>query len=261
MQHAAFIGLETALQKHAANFHATGQKAERLTASSAKNRIARIVERPSADTAVVHIDGVIDKHISDFEMECYGGYDLRDLDAAIGAIANESEIQNVMLMVNSPGGTVTGVPESGARIAALASQKNVFAFTEGMCCSAAYWLASQADQIFSTASSDVGSIGVYLALLDMTEAMDKEGVAVNVMKSGDYKTMGAPFKKLTKEERAMFQAEVDHIGEMFRAAVTSKRPDVSDETMQGQSFFGGAALGVGLVDAILPDLSSALAHF
>lgn len=260
IQHAAFIGLETALRNHAANFHATGIKAGKVSANSRNERIARILDRPAADTAIVHVDGVIDKHISDFDMECYGGYDLADLDGALNAVAGDPTIQNVMLVFNSPGGTVTGVPESGARIAALADTKNVFAFTEGMCCSAAYWLASQADQVFSTASADVGSIGVYLALLDMTEAMAAEGVKVNVLKSGDYKTMGAPFKPLTNEERAMFQDEVDRIGQMFRAAVTSKR-DIAGSTMQGQSFFGSAALDVGLVDAIVPDLSSALAQF
>lgn len=262
IQHAAFMGLETALLNHVAAHMTTGEKQMgKLSAVQKQKRLDNVAERFSTDTAVVHMDGVIDKHISQFEMDCYGGYDLRDFDAALSAAANDPEIKNVMLLINSPGGSVTGVPESAARVAALAQTKNVFAFTDGLCCSAAYFIASQADQIFGTASSTVGSIGVYMALLDATRMLEEKGVKVNFIKDGKYKGMGAPFKPLTDDERAMFQAEVLKIGAMFRETVSAKRPDVSTETMQGQSFFGDSALEVGLVDAIVSDLGAALAQF
>jgi signal peptide peptidase SppA len=262
IQSSAWRGLELALTNHVSAYHETGEKQMgKLSAKSKANRLANVTDRPSQDTALIHLDGVIDKHISEFEMECYGGYDLRDFDSAIAAAAQDPEIKNVLLVVNSPGGSVTGVPESAARVAALAKQKNVFAFADGLCCSAAYYIACQADQIFGTASSDVGSIGVYLALLDVTQAMHNEGIAINFIKDGKYKGMGAPFKPLTDDERAMFQAEVNKIGEMFRAAVNSKRPQVSNDAMQGQSFFGENAIETGLIDGIVTDLGAALAQF
>lgn len=258
----AWRGLEMALLNHVAAYEANGEKQMGKLRPEAKlRRLDNVTERLSLDTLLVHMDGVIDKHISQFEMDCYGGFDLRDFDSALAAAEQDPEIKNVMLVINSPGGSVTGVPESAARVAALAKSKDVFAFTEGMCCSAAYYIASQADQIFGTASSDVGSIGTYMALLDMTQMLRDKGVSVNFIKDGKYKGMGAPFKPLTDDERAMFQAEVDKIGQMFRTAVNSKRPKVSIDTMQGQSFFGDNALQAGLLDAIVPDLSSALAQF
>ena len=260
---AAWRGLELALLNHVAAYDAAGEKQMgKLTPGQKQNRLNNVTDRLAADTVLIHMDGVIDKHISQFEMDCYGGYDLRDFDSALAAAAADPEIKNVMLVVNSPGGSVTGVPESAARVAELtAMNKNVFAFTEGLCCSAAYYIASQADQIYGTTSADVGSIGVYMALLDYTQAMRDEGVAVNFIKDGKFKGMGAPFKPLTDDERAMFQAEVSKIGEMFRAAVNSKRPGVSIDAMQGQSFFGDNALEAGLVDAIVPGLGAALAQF
>ncbi|SRR6266540_384364 len=262
----AWRGFERALLTHAANFAATGEKSPsrrlgKQSERSVRSRLNNILEMAGTDMAIIHIDGVIDKNISDFEMECYGGYDLRDLDNALALVAADPAILNVMLLIDSPGGSVTGVPESAAKVAALASMKNVFAFTEGMMCSAAYYIASQTDQIFGTESSDVGSIGVYCALLDATVALANEGLKINFISDGKFKGMGAPFKPLTDEERAMFQEEVDRIGEMFREAVSSKRPNVSNDVMQGQSFFGSAALDANLIDAVLPDLATALAQF
>ena len=159
------------------------------------------------------------------------------------------------------GGSVTGVPETGARIAALAQQKNVFAYTEGLCCSAAMWLASQADQIFSTSSAQMGSVGVYLALLDQTAALTQKGLKIETIKSGNLKAAGASWKPLEGNERAHLQAEVDQIGATFRAAVNAKRPQVSMDTMQGQSFFGERNLNEGLTDGIVSGLDEALAQF
>lgn len=262
IEHSAFAGLERALLDHAAQFYSDGSKQMgKLSQESKGDRVTRIVERYNEETALLHLDGVIDKHISEFEMVCYGGYDLRDFDNALKALAAAPEIQNIMLVVNSPGGSVTGVPESAALVREVAKSKNVFAFTDGMMASAAYYIASQADQVFGSPSSDVGSIGVYVALLDATKMLDKKGVTVNFIKDGKYKGMGAPFKPLTNDERAMFQEQVDHIGAMFRDAVTSNRSQVSIDTMQGQCFFGAAAEGAGLVDATLPGLDAAIAQF
>src|SRR5262245_4913300 len=83
-----------------------------------EHRLARVLQ-VFGDTAVVQLSGVIDKHLTDFEMSCYGGYDLADFDAALSLISQEDRIERVVLNINSPGGSVTGVPEAAARVAAL----------------------------------------------------------------------------------------------------------------------------------------------
>jgi protease-4 len=237
------------------------QRDARKESNSSRQERADSLLEIRGNTALVHIDGTIDKNLSAFEVECFDATDLKDVDQALAQIAASSRIENCMLVINSPGGSVTGVPETAARIAALAKDKNVFAYTEGMMCSAAYWLAAAADQIFATPSADTGSIGVYMALLNRSEAMKKMGVSVELIKDGDLKAAGAPFKPLSEEERAHFQEQVSHIGTLFRSAVNAKRPGVTHETMQGQSFFGAQGLESGLVDALVPDLATALAKF
>lgn len=207
--------------------------------------------------AVVNVFGVIGKHLSLLETSC-GGCDLNAVaDALDEAVANEAAAA-VVLYFDSPGGTVTGTPELAERIAAASKVKPVVAYSDGQCCSAAYWLASQCSAIYASQSSDVGSIGVYLALLDESAALAQAGVKVNVIKAGKYKVAGAPFQPLAEDERAMFQADVDAIYSKFTRAVAVNRPHVSSNTMQGQSFSGEAAAANGLTDGVVDSLEEVL---
>lgn len=212
------------------------------------------------NTAIVHIDGAIDKNLSAWDRLCFDATDLNDVDRALARIAADSTIRNVLLQIDSPGGSVPGVPETADRIAALCQTKNVFAYCD-CACSAAYWLASSCDQIFAPRSASLGSIGVYLAIVDQSRRLEDMGLNVQVLQSGDLKTAGAPWKPLSESEGAYLQDRVDQIGVMFRAAVNLKRPQVAPETMQGQSFMGPAALQAGLIDGIVGSIDDALKQF
>lgn len=227
---------------------------------SSKKRTDGLLEI-QGNTSIIHIDGVIDKHLSAFEAWCYDATDLNDVDRALDRSAQDNSIDNVLLAINSPGGGLTGVPETTDKIAELAKHKNVFAYTEGQCCSAAYWPAAACDQIFATASAQVGSIGVYCALMDQSRKLEQQGIKIETIKDGKLKAAGAQWKSLTDDERAHFQEHVNDIGAMFRAAVNAKRPQVSVEAMQGQAFLGQKALAAGLVDAIVKDQAAAIAQF
>jgi len=210
-------------------------------------RIDSLYEQ-AGNIAVIRFHGVVDKMISQFEMDCYGGLDLADVDAALARAQNDPAINTVVLDIHSPGGSVTGTPETAARVATLRETKEVHAYTATLCASAAYYIASQADFIVAAPSALVGSIGVYMAVLDESRALELEGIKVEFIKGGRLKGMGASFKALTDEERDLMQAEVDRIWGDFKAAVTTLR-DIEDEDMQGQVFSGMEAERRGLVDA------------
>ena len=209
--------------------------------------------------AVVPIFGVIGKHLSAIETFC-GGVDVDQTLAVIEQAAVDDEAETILLWFNSPGGVVTGLPESAARLREINTGiKQCIAYTDDMCCSAAYWLAAQCDYIFSAPSSDVGSIGVYLAWLDATENAEREGYKLELIKAGDFKAMGHPLKHLSTAERKLLQAGVDDIYSRFKAAVTNARPSVEDSTMQGQTFSFEAQLETGLVDAHYPRVGALIA--
>lgn len=218
----------------------------------ARMRIENIY-RKVGKVAVIKVEGVIDKRISQFDMDCYGGCDLSDVDIALGDAAADTSLKKVMLYVNSPGGSVTGTPETAARVAALAKIKRVEAFVDVMACSAGYYIASQANKIIAAPSAIIGSIGVYMAVIDATRAMELEGIAVQMISSGKYKGMGAPWKPLSDEERNMLQAQCDSIYAAFKGSVSASRPKVKDSTMQGQWFDGEQADDLQLVDELTLD--------
>jgi ClpP class serine protease len=148
---------------------------------------------------------------------------------------------------------VNGVPELADVVAGV--EKPIFAFTAGMMDSAAYWTAAACDQIFATRSADIGSIGVYVPFLDESAAYEMEGLSVELFASGKYKGMGFPGTKLTSTQREQIQKEIVSIADMFKSHVLENRPDMDEDTMQGQSFMGVDALKLGLVDGIVEDKS------
>jgi len=120
-----------------------------------------------------------------------------------------------------------------------------------MAASAEYWIASQANAVYATPSAQVGSIGVYLALLDYSRAAEVQGIKVELFKSGKHKGMGMPGTSLSDEQRDMLQSRVEALGVKFRAAVrTGRARDIADDAMQGQSFAVEAAVENGLIDQV-----------
>lgn len=213
-------------------------------------RVARIYEQ-YGNCAIISMQGAIDKHLTDFELSCYGGYDLADFDNALSRAANDPQIDRVVLNINSPGGSVIGVPESAARVAALTQTKEVHAFVDVMACSAAQYIAAQADIVACAPSAMLGSIGVYLSVVDATRWAEIEGYKVEIIRAGNFKAMGNPFKPLTDAERELLQTRVNEIHTEFQAAVNAGRKGaVAKDDMQGQVIYGKDAVTKGLADIV-----------
>lgn len=212
-------------------------------------RTARIFEQ-FGDVAVIHIDGVIDKRISEMDMSCYGGCDLADVDTALSICASDPGINRIVLDIHSPGGSVVGVHETWQRIKAMQeTDKEVHAYINALACSAGYYLASAADQISAAPSAIVGSIGVYLAVLDASKWMELEGLNLQMIKAGKWKDTGSQHRPLSEEETAKLQAEVDAMHAQFKAAVTENRA-IAPEAMEGQWMTAQQGHAQGLVDEL-----------
>lgn len=173
------------------------------------------------------------------------------LQAAIAELAGRADVSAVLFDFNSPGGMVQGTPESAAAIARLGESKLTLAYTDALCCSAAYWLASQCSLVAASPSATVGSIGTYLAFYDYTEYLAKEGIKLELFVRGTHKAAGLPGNPLTAEQRALFEARTEKINQQFLATIRTARPGVSDESMQGQTFDGAEALAAGLIDHVV----------
>lgn len=216
----------------------------------------RAAHRPAATlapgTAVIPIHGVIGKRLSGLEMAC-GGCDVDTLAAAFTVANNDPAVSQIVLHIDSPGGTVTGVPELAALIYETKS-KPVEAVTDTLIGSAAYWLASAADSITCTPSAQVGSIGAVLQVRETIDPTSPDGrTRLRVFRSGSDKFAGAD-APLTEAQAAAYQGSVDTLGGLFRTSVNTARPRIAAETMTGQVYLGAEALSRGLVDSVVQSL-------
>ena len=198
--------------------------------------------------AIVPVKGVIGRNLSELESYC-GAVDLKDVEEMLEAVERDPRVKTIIFAVDSPGGTSVGVPELANRI--RASKKQTIAFTDSEACSAAYWLASQCEQVFATPSASVGSIGCYIAYLDESQAYADEGLKVDVIKSGKFKGAGIPGTSLDANQKAMLQEEVSEIHEEFKAAVKAVRTFASDDAMEAKIYSGKKAAENGLVTGIV----------
>ena len=207
------------------------------------------------DTAVIKVSGILLKDIPSIyywlgiEMTSY--LDVQDqLAEAIGNPA----VKKILLDVDSPGGTVSGVMETGQAIAAAATQKSVTARIDDLGASGAYWLASQASKIIAGPNAEVGSIGVFTVYLDSAAAADKLGVKVHVIRSGEHKGMGVPGAEITAEQIAAVQKIIDGMADNFIKAVSSGRKmDIESvrSLADGRVFLAGDAKKNGLIDNVI----------
>lgn len=194
--------------------------------------------------ASIHILGPIGKGLSKLEQSC-GATGIEQIRADYSK-ALDKGATGILLDFDSPGGTITGVPE----LAGLIAQKPVptVAYTEDMMASAAYYLAAGATAIVASPSASVGSIGVYIPWMDTSARYEQEGMKPDpiVNTGGDLKAMGFG-GKLTEAQRAHLQAEVDADFAQFKNHVRNFRL-VADTAMRGQVMNGHAANAANLVD-------------
>jgi signal peptide peptidase SppA len=206
--------------------------------------------------ATIDITGPLMRNPDAFDRAMLDATDMNDIHDALDQAASRPDVKSVMLNIDSPGGTVQGTPELAAAVAELGASKTVYAFSSGLMCSAAYWIASQAKAIYATPSARIGSIGVVQTVVNQTERLAKAGIKVEVFTSGKFKAMGHSALPLTDEQRTHIQSGLEDIGKDFRDAVTARRK-VPPSAMEGQTFSGKQAGNENLISGMVKNASEA----
>lgn len=203
--------------------------------------------------AVLPLHGVIIPK-ADMMSEMSGGTSIASFRQSFRQAMASDEVSAIVLDVDSPGGMVDGVPEMAEEMRAARGTKPIVAVANTEAASAAYWLATQADELWATKSARVGSIGVFSAHEDRSAKAEAEGIATTLVSAGKFKTEGNPFEELTDEARAHLQAQVDSYYGMFVGDVAKGRGTAVDVVRTG--FGEGRVLGAeaaqreGMIDGI-----------
>lgn len=207
--------------------------------------------------AIIPVRGVLMSGCAGWE--ALGLCDYQTVADAVQDAEDDANIERIVLFVDSPGGSVMGCPEAAEAVAGVT--KPLLVFTNGMLCSAAYWLTASADMIVATPSSAVGSIGCYRPFWDESEAYGQLGIKVQLFASGAQKGAGYPGTSLSGDQAALIQSEVDAIAADFQSHVLTYRPTVDLSLFDGRDVRGKDGEPLGLVDATANDFAEAMNLF
>ena len=166
---------------------------------------------------------------------------------------NDSNIKGVLLVVNSPGGSVAPSVELAYAIKELKTVKPIIAYASGVIASGSYYASIWADKIIANPGSMVGSIGVIMQGVNTEELMAKIGVSTQTVKAGKYKESGTPTRKWFDYEKQQLQSIIDDTYQMFISDVANARKlNVKDHTIYADAkvFTARQAKNVGLVDEV-----------
>ena len=207
------------------------------------------------DTAIIPVMGVIGQRLNMVQnLSSGGGTSTEMVGAALREMDADQQIQRVVLDISSPGGSVYGTPELAAIIGqiARAGRTKITAQVNSLAASAAYWIASQANEIVITPSGEVGSVGVYTIHNDLSGKAAMEGIARTYISAGKYKVAGHPFSALDEEARAALQGRVNEIYGQFVQAVATGRSRALGRNITAAMVRGGFGEGrvVGAVEAV-----------
>lgn len=169
------------------------------------------------------------------------------------ALANE-EIGTIVIDVDSPGGSVTGVEELSRKVYDARGKKRIIAISNGMMASAAYWIGTAADELVVIPSGEVGSIGVFAIHTDRSKADERDGISRTIIKAGKYKAEGNPHEPLSDEARKYAQQSVEDYYELFAGAVARNRGVDVDQVKngygEGRSVTAKRAVELGMADRV-----------
>lgn len=205
----------------------------------------------SSGVAFVSIHGQILKGESSF-----GGVSSTRTRQALRAAESDSDVRGIMILIDSPGGTVAGTQNLADEVARISREgrKLIVTHAEDAMHSAALWVGVQASRVTASAMTEVGSIGVLAVLQDTSKMAEDMGVKVHVVSTGDAKGAGVPGTEITDAILADVQSRVDEINAFFLKAVKDGRGmgiEAVRALVDGGDWLAAEAKDKGLIDAVM----------
>lgn len=177
----------------------------------------------------------------------------KEIIKSLDKIANDSKIKAVLVNINSSGGTGVGGESLYREFRKIAEKKPIVASIGETGASAAYMAAIGADRIYAYNISLVGSIGVIIMSIEVSEFAKKHGINLELIKSSPLKAIPNYFEKLNDQQRVQVQNLVNQSNEFFVELVKKRRNLAEDDLKKvsnGSIFTGRKANELGLIDQV-----------
>jgi signal peptide peptidase SppA len=175
------------------------------------------------------------------------------LRTAINAAIADDDVSSVVFDFDSAGGEAIGAFEVAEFVRQAAKIKPIGSSISGLCCSAAFLIASATSRIMISTSSMAGSIGVVFCHFDRSKQVEKAGVQPTFVFAGARKIDANPFQELSEDVRDDIQREIDFYYALFVETVAAGRTNLSPDDIratEARTYIGAEAVRVGLADAV-----------
>ncbi len=182
-----------------------------------------------------------------------GFMDQSTIKPVVMAAAADRGVNSILIICDSPGGSVSSTRELHDAVSAANAIKRVTVYCEDMCASAMYWIACGASAIYVNSTGFVGSIGVITNYFDFSKAYENAGIKVIPIITGKYKNAGDPTQPATADNVSYIQDLIDSLFSMFVSDVSRGRgiSEASVRSLQAKIFIGADAQRMKLVDGVM----------
>ncbi len=195
--------------------------------------------------AVIPVSGPLMKH------DYCGSLGTATLKQLVRMASETESVQSIVFLIDSPGGTVDGTESFANEV--RNSAKNTIAFTEGMACSAAYWLASSCKRIYAGSQTDmIGCIGTMITLRDNSKMLEKIGITKREYYATDSSEKNKDITDaINGDGKGLIENLLDPNNDIFVGAVKKGRGSkLKEEALAGKTYTSTNALEMGLIDGI-----------
>lgn len=172
---------------------------------------------------------------------------------AVEDLADDRKVAALMVVIDSPGGAVSGGEALHDAIAHVAARKPVVAVMQGVAASAGYMIAVPAARIFAREATITGSIGVIMEAPEFSGLLSKLGIDVQTLVSGPLKGQPSLSAPMTPAGQQALQSLLMDLYDQFVGMVAEGRHmSVADvrKLADGRAYTGRQALPLHLIDQI-----------
>lgn len=171
-----------------------------------------------------------------------------------GAALEDDDVKAIVLDIDSPGGEVHGCFDLADAVYGARGRKPIWAILDESAFSAGYALACAADRVIVPRTGGTGSVGVWGMHVDLSRALDKDGITVTLIQFGAHKTEGNAYEPLSKAALGRLQSWIDKQGEIFVETVARNRglTPAKVRATEADCFFGADGVRAGFADDVMP---------
>lgn len=231
-----------------------GRDADAGTIDAALVNRKNLPQPQAGSVAIIPVYGVLAPRLN-MITEMSGGTTFEKLTAQLRETMANKAIKTIVLDIDSPGGNVAGATEFARELLRARTKKPIVAVAQYSACSAAYWPAACCTEIVVAPSAIVGSIGVYTAHDDLSEALKQEGIKRTYLSAGTGKVDGNEAEPLSAEAAGRIQALIDDayglmVTDVVKGRGAGMTPDRVRNEWKAHVYTATEAVRLGLADRI-----------